>query len=56
VLRKIIWMMSVSLDGFMERSDRQLDWQLVDDEVHRHFNDWLGALRAASSTGASPGS
>jgi hypothetical protein len=32
-------MMSVSLDGFMEGPDRELDWQLVDDELHSHFNE-----------------
>ena len=30
-MRKIIFMMSVSLDGFFEGPDRELDWQLVDD-------------------------
>jgi dihydrofolate reductase len=45
-MRKIIWMMSVSLDGFMEGPDRELDWHLVDDELHRHFNELLGAMGA----------
>ena len=45
-MRKIIWMMSVSLDGFMEGPDRELDWHLVDDELHRHFNEQLGAMGA----------
>jgi dihydrofolate reductase len=45
-LRKIILMMSVSLDGFFEGPDRELDWQLVDDELHRHFNEWLRASGA----------
>ena len=45
-MRKIIWMMSVSLDGFMEGPDRELDWHLVDDELHRHFNEELGAMGA----------
>jgi dihydrofolate reductase len=40
-MRRIIWMMSVSLDGFMEGPDRELDWHLVDDELHRHFNEQL---------------
>jgi dihydrofolate reductase len=34
-------MMSVSLDGFFEGPGRELDWQLVDEELHGHFNDWL---------------
>jgi dihydrofolate reductase len=37
-------MMSVSLDGFMEGPDRDLDWHMVDDELHRHFNEELGAM------------
>jgi dihydrofolate reductase len=45
-MRRIILMMSVSLDGFMEGPDHQLDWQLVDDELHTHFNDQLGAMSA----------
>lgn len=34
--------MSVSVDGYMEGPNRELDWHMVDDEVHRHFNGWLG--------------
>lgn len=39
-------MMSVSLDGFMEGPNRGLDWQMVDDELHRHFNEWLSGMSA----------
>jgi dihydrofolate reductase len=42
-MRKIIFTMSVSVDGFMEGPDREIDWHLVDDELMRHFNEWLGA-------------
>jgi dihydrofolate reductase len=45
-MRKIILMMSVSLDGFFEGPDRQLDWQLVDDELHSHFNAELREMGA----------
>ena len=45
-MRKIILMMSVSLDGFIEGPDRELDWQLVDDELHSHFNEQLRAMGA----------
>jgi dihydrofolate reductase len=34
-------MMSVSLDSYMEGPDHDLDWQIVDDELHQHFNDEL---------------
>jgi dihydrofolate reductase len=46
MMRKIVFMMSVSLDGYFEGPDRELDWQLVDDEVHRHFNEWLATAGA----------
>jgi dihydrofolate reductase len=45
-MRKIILMMSVSLDGFIEGPNRELDWQLVDDELHTHFNEELSAMGA----------
>jgi dihydrofolate reductase len=37
----VTFMMSISLDGYFESVDRGLDWQLVDGELHAHFNDWL---------------
>lgn len=45
-MRKIIVMMSVSLDGFMEGPGRELDWHMVDDELHGHFNEQLSAMGA----------
>ena len=45
-MRKIILMMSVSLDGFFEGPNRELDWHMVDDELHRHFNEELCAMGA----------
>ena len=45
-MRKIIFMMSVSLDGFFAGPDGELEWQLVDAELHGHFNDWLAAAGA----------
>ncbi|MEU6990900.1 dihydrofolate reductase family protein [Streptomyces sp. NPDC046465] len=44
---KIVWMMSASLDGFMEGPDRELDWHLVDDELHRHFNEKAARMGAS---------
>jgi dihydrofolate reductase len=43
-VRKIVLMMSVSLDGFIEGPDRDISWHAVDDEVHAHFNEVLGAM------------
>jgi dihydrofolate reductase len=45
-MRKIVWMMSVSLDGFIEGPHGELDWHMVDDELHSHFNEVLGAMGA----------
>ena len=45
-MRKIILMMSVSLDGFIEGPHRELDWHMVDDELHSHFNEQLRAMGA----------
>ncbi|MEC3981700.1 dihydrofolate reductase family protein [Amycolatopsis sp. H20-H5] len=45
-MRKIILGMSVSLDGFIEGPDREIDWHLVDEEVHSHFNQKLKAMSA----------
>ncbi|MFD3694848.1 dihydrofolate reductase family protein [Streptomyces sp. NPDC058646] len=45
-MRKIILWMSVSLDGFFEGPERQIDWHLVDDELHRHFNDQARTIGA----------
>jgi dihydrofolate reductase len=45
-MRKIVLMMSVSLDGLIEGPNREIDWHLVDDELHQHFNDVLGEMGA----------
>jgi dihydrofolate reductase len=36
---KLVYSMSVSLDGFVETPSRSLDWVLVDEELHTLFND-----------------
>jgi dihydrofolate reductase len=43
-MRRIVVMMSVSVDGFIEGPDRDIEWHLVDDELHRHFNEVLAAM------------
>ena len=45
-MRKVVLMMSVSLDGFIEGPDRDIGWHMVDDELHRHFNEQLAAMGA----------
>ena len=36
---KVVYLMNVSLDGFIETPDHSLDWTKVDDELHAWFND-----------------
>jgi dihydrofolate reductase len=45
-MRKIVLMMSVSLDGFIEGPNREIDWHMVDDELHTHFNEQLAGMGA----------
>ena len=40
-MRRVVWMMSMSVDGLMEVPDRELDWHMIDDELHGHFNEVL---------------
>lgn len=43
-MRKIIMQMSVSLDGYFEGPDREIDWHLVDEELHLHMNERLKVM------------
>jgi dihydrofolate reductase len=45
-MRKIVVSLSVSVDGFIEGPNREIDWHLVDDELHEHFNQQLEAMSA----------
>jgi dihydrofolate reductase len=45
-MRKVILWMSVSLDGFIEGPDQEIDWHLVDDDLHSHVNERLAAMGA----------
>lgn len=36
----------MSVDGYMEGPDHDISWHMVDEEVHRHMNDWLGEAGA----------
>ncbi|MFD9407666.1 dihydrofolate reductase family protein [Streptomyces sp. NPDC059989] len=52
-MRKIILLLSMSLDGYTEGPERQIDWHVVDDELHQHFNDMtrtLGGLLEGRTT------
>ena len=43
---KLIYLLNVSLDGFIETPDHSLDWTLVDEELHRWFNEQMRTLDA----------
>jgi dihydrofolate reductase len=45
-MRKVIWDMSVSLDGFMEGPDHDLSWHLITEEWHTYVNGTLRPLSA----------
>lgn len=36
---KLIYIMNVSLDGYIETPDHSLDWSIPDEELHTWFND-----------------
>ena len=53
---KLIYLLNVSLDGFIETPDHSLAWTSVDDELHTWFNDHMRdprgvAVRAAPVRG-----
>jgi dihydrofolate reductase len=37
-MRKVIYGMSVSLDGYIESTAGDLNWSVPDEQLHRHFN------------------
>lgn len=43
---KLIFLLNVSLDGYIETPDRSLDWTVVDDELHSWFNERERGLEA----------
>jgi dihydrofolate reductase len=45
-MRKIVFMMSVSLDGFFAGPGGDLNWQTVHEDLHAHFNEWLAKAGA----------
>lgn len=48
-MRKIVLMMSVSLDGYIEGPNGEIDWHVVDAELHRHFNREIRQMGALLS-------
>jgi len=38
-MRKLIYSMMVSLDGFTEGPNRNINWHIIDEELHQYIND-----------------
>ncbi len=45
-MRKVMYTMTVSLDGFIESADGRIDWTVPSEELHQHFNDREAAIEA----------
>jgi dihydrofolate reductase len=45
-MKKIVFMMAVSVDGYMEGPDRDISWHRVDQELLGHMNETLRPMSA----------
>jgi dihydrofolate reductase len=45
-MRKVIFLMIVSLDGYIETPDHSLDWTIADDELLAWFNERMRSFEA----------
>jgi len=45
-MRKVILFVQISLDGFFEGPKKELDWNMVDDELHAHILEVLRPMGA----------
>lgn len=43
-MRKIVLMMSISLDGYSEGPDRDISRHRADDELHAHMNETVTSM------------
>jgi dihydrofolate reductase len=43
-VRKVIYLMMVSLDGFVEGPHGEIDWPIIDEELHTFVNDQQRAI------------
>jgi dihydrofolate reductase len=41
---RIVWMMGISLDGFIEGPDHDISWHRVDAEYHHHVNEVISGF------------
>ena len=44
---KLIYLLNVSLDGYVEAPDHGLDWTVVDEELHTWFNEQQRGVNAS---------
>jgi dihydrofolate reductase len=42
----VVLMLGMSLDGFIEGPNREIDWHQVDDELHSSLNRWAATMGA----------
>jgi dihydrofolate reductase len=45
-MRRVVLMIGISLDGYIEGPGGDISWHRVDEEVHEHFNEVLGPMGA----------
>jgi dihydrofolate reductase len=45
-VRNVVLFVQVSLDGFIEGPNREIDWHMVDDELRTHVNEELARMGA----------
>ena len=38
-MRKVLYAISVSLDGYIEAANGEISWSFPDEELHKHFNE-----------------
>lgn len=44
---KLVYCLNVSLDGYIETTDRRLDWTTIDEEIHGWFNEQERSMEAS---------
>ena len=47
-MRDVVYVASISVDGYLGAEDADDAWVVPDPELHRHFNDLDGLVRHAS--------
>ena len=45
-MRRVVFHLGISLDGYMEGPDGDISWHRVDDELHTYVNEQLATMSA----------